>query len=436
MHKKKIGLGLIGCGTVGSGVLKILHNHASLIEQKIGAQCRIVKICDINIKKARARVALSRKIFTTNYKTLLHDPSIDIVIELIGGYEPAHRIISESLDYDKHIVTANKAVLSKYWDELFTHARSKKRLIYFEAAVGGGIPIVQALNEGLAANKIQKIMGILNATTNYILTKMSEEGMDYKRALVLAQKAGFAESDPSFDIRGLDATHKLSILASLALGCWVKPEDIYCEGITHVQIKDILFAKEQLGLSLKLIGIIKDHDGKTEVRVHPTLIPSTHPFSAVQNEYNAVLIHGDSVGDVMFYGKGAGRMAAASAVVSDIIFLARQVANGTAGQIPYVTYDRKKSISLLPMSEIRSRYYVRFTTVDRPGVLAQIAGILGKNNVSIASVYQKELPSSRRRVPILIVTHHAREGDMLHSIKVIDKLKIVRTKTHLLRIEE
>lgn len=436
MIKRTVGLGLIGFGTVGSGVIKILNKHASTIAQKIGAEFKLVSICDRDIRSKRPGISILKKTLTKNYHVLLNNPEIDIIIELIGGYEPARRIVTEALLKRKHIVTANKAILSKYWNELFSLARSRKRLIYFEAAVCGGIPIVQALNEGLAANRIEKIVGILNGTTNFILTKMSEERMDFKKALAAAQKAGFAESDPSFDIDGQDAVHKLGILASISVGTWVNPKYIYGEGIRHIHLEDILFARDQLGLSTKLIGIVKDHNGKTELRVHPALIPSHHPFSAVQNEYNAVFIHGDAVGDVMFYGKGAGSMAAASAVVSDIIFLARQVANGTAGQIPYVVHNRKKSFNIMPMEDIKTRYYLRFTTIDKPGVLARIAGILGKHNVSISSVYQKEMPSSRRGVPIIIVTHYAREGDMVRSLKVINKLPVIKAKTVMLRIEE
>lgn len=432
--QRTVRLGLIGAGTVGSGVVKMLRKNAAIIEQKVGARVELTRLCDRDTKRLSALRSSSLKT-TSDYHDLLNDPEIDIVIELIGGYEPARTIVLSALRQGKHIVTANKALLAKYWDEVFTTANKQKLLVYFEASVGGGIPVIQALNEGLAGNHIEKIMGILNGTTNYILTKMSQEGMDFKTALAAAQKAGFAEADPTFDVQGIDAAHKLSILASLASGGWVKLENISCEGIADLDINDIRFLLDKLGYAIKLLGIVKNHSGRWEARVHPTLIPKSHPFSTVRDEYNAIFIHGDAVGDVMFYGKGAGQMAAASAVVSDIIFLSRHVANGTAGKIPYVSYNHPASPKIMPMKDIQTQYYLRFLTSDKPGVLATIAGILGENDVSIASVHQEE-KSNGKGIPILIITHTAQEGSVRKSLSQIDKLPIIKSKTVALRIEK
>ncbi len=428
-----INLGLIGYGTVGSGVIRILETNLSLLENKVGTKLNLKKICDRDKKRLR-----NLKIATTaNWEEIVNDPKIDIVIELIGGYEPARTVILSAIKKKKHIATANKALLAKYWDEVFAAAEKNKVLVYFEASVGAGIPVVQALNEGLAANRIDSILGILNATTNYILTRMSKKNIDFPTALKETQKAGFAEANPKLDIEGIDAAHKLSILSSIAYSSWVKLENIYTEGISHLDRQDIKFAFEEFGYETKLLGICKNIDNKIDVRVHPTLVPQDHPFAGVENEYNAVLIKGDAVGDVMFYGKGAGGMSAASAVVSDIIYLARHIHNQTAGENPYITYRKRKNLSFLPINEIETGYYLRFTTLDRPGVLSKISGILGENKVSIASCFQKVPTTLRPRgVPILMVTHKAKEKNVRRAIETIDCLPITRAKTVMLRIEE
>lgn len=428
-----INLGLIGCGTVGSGVVRILQTNLSLLENKVGTKLNLGKICD----KDKKRLSGLKIATTTNWEEIVNDPGIDIVIELIGGYEPARTILLSAIRKKKQVVTANKALLAKYWDEIFTSANENSVLVYFEASVAAGVPVVQALNEGLAANRIISIYGILNATTNYILTRMSKENVDFPTALKETQKAGFAEANPRLDIEGIDAAHKLSILASIAYGSWVKMENIYIEGIRRLSPLDIKFATEQFGYLVKLLSICKNIDNKIDIRVHPALIPEGHPFATVENEYNAVLIKGDAVGEVMFYGKGAGGMAAASAVVSDLIYLARHVYNQTAGKIPYVTYQKEKKLSFSPIEEIETAYYLRFTTVDRPGVLSKISGILGENKVSIASCFQKVPTSVRPRgVPILMVTHKAKEKNIRQAIETIDRLPIIRAKTVTLRIEE
>ncbi|MFH1282851.1 MAG: homoserine dehydrogenase [bacterium] len=433
--KRKVALGLIGFGTVGEGVVKMFNKHLAQIKRRVGADCYIRTICDIKIKEKKTKLSLKGFKLTTSYKDVINDPDIDIVVELIGGYEPARSIVLEAIDKGKHIVTANKAILAKYWDEIFTKGRNRKKLVYFEASVGGGIPVLQAINEGLAGNHITKIMGILNGTTNFILSRMTDNDVDFKTALKMAKSSGFAEADPSFDIEGIDARHKLAILASLAFGAWIRIEDIYCEGISNIQLQDIEYAKNHLGLVLKLIGVAKELKGELELRVHPALVSMQHPFAAVKDEYNAIQICGDSVGDIILYGKGAGQMAAASAVVSDIIFLSRQIANGTAGQLPYVVYHKNKRYKCIPNKRFNHCYYLRFTTLDKPGVLAKITGILGNNKVSIASVYQKGFSIGKLAVPILIVTHKTDEGKIIKSLKEIDALSNVKAKSIYLRIE-
>jgi len=427
-------LGLIGLGTVGTGVVKIMQAQKSRVSKLVGTEVTFSKFCDKFIT-SKPEIGLKGGV-VQDYKEILKDKSIDIVVELIGGYEPARTIILEAIQSGKHVVTANKAVLAKYWDEIFTAAQKHKRIVYFEAAVGGGIPVVQGLNEGLAANHIKKIIGILNGTTNFILTQMVEKNISFEAALKAAQKAGFAESDPAFDIDGTDTVHKLAILSSIAWGSWIKIPDIYCEGISQLDHYDLQVAHE-LGYGLKLIGLAKDSAGEIEVRVHPTLLPLDHPFISVKNEYNAISITGDAAGDVMFYGKGAGMMAAASSVASDIIYLARQVAQETAGKLPYIIYDSKEKVALLNHEKIRSKYYLHFTTEDKPGVLAKISGILGKQDVSIASVYQPKVAHANKKgVSIILTTHIAEEGKIQKAISEIDQLPTIKSKTVLIRIEE
>lgn len=424
-----INLGLVGFGTVGTAVIKILQSNIKLIENKIGDKIRIKKICDVNISSKRD-VKINKSLLTTDVNDILNDNEIDIVIELIGAKEIAYNTIIKSIQKGKHVVTANKAVISTHWNEIFSLANKNKVLVYFEASVAAGVPVIQGLNEGLASNRIKSISGILNGTTNFILTKMSEDNVGFGNALAQAQKAGFAEANPKMDIEGIDASQKLSILASLAYGDWINPDKIYREGITNVNISDIRYAREEFGLVIKLVGTAKEVDGKIFAQVRPTLIPREHPFANVKNEYNAVSITGDSASDIMYYGKGAGGMAAASAVVSDIIFLSRHVVNDTAGKLPYVL-PRLKKVSYLPTEKVQGRYYLRFTTVDRPGVLSKISGILGKHNVSIASCFQE---AQGNKIPIIMLTHTVSEGNLRNAVSEINKLPIVKDKTVIIQV--
>jgi homoserine dehydrogenase len=431
--KNKVTLGLIGYGTVGKGVVKILKKHAVEMERRCGARLELKIICD-NSRRGVKLPAGTR--LTKDWRDVVNDPGLDIVVELIGGYEPAHTIVRAALIKGKHVVTANKAILSRHWGELFELANRYRRLLYFEASVGGGIPIIQALNEGLAANRIERISGVLNGTTNYILTRMEERGEDFATALGDAQKAGFAEANPSFDVEGVDAAHKIAILASIATGGWVRLKDVYREGIARIEPVDLAVGRERLDSTIKLLGIASWNKKGLEIKVHPAFVSRHHPFANVRNEYNAVCVEGDAVGDVILYGKGAGGLAAASAVVSDIIFLARQVASGTAGQIPYVSCERSRSPRVVPMEESWYRYYLRLTTADRPGVLARITGALGRCGVSIASVYQdvKEGFLKPGGVPIVLITHRAREESVQRARRLIDGFPAVREKTALIRI--
>jgi homoserine dehydrogenase len=433
---QSVKIGMIGLGTVGTGVAKLLQRNRALIEAKAGAPVELVMVCDKRLSAEQVRKLGIHAAFTKNADDVIEHPDIDILIELIGGYEPARTFVLKALHAGKHVVTANKALLAKYWGDVFEHTRMYRRLVYFEASVGGGIPIIQAIDEGLAGNRISKITGILNGTTNYVLTRMSQDGMDYPTALKEAQKAGFAEANPTFDVEGIDAAHKIAILASIASGTWVHLSDVVTEGIAHIDARDLQFVRKEFGYVIKLLGIARLTPTSVEVRVHPALIPEIHPFANVNNEYNAISVMGDAAGDVMLYGKGAGSLPAASAIVSDFTYLARQITAGTAGKLPYVYNEHHKRLKAIPKADIRTRYYLRFTVADKPGVLASISGALGKHGVSIAGVYQPEHGFGGPGVQILIVTHEAREGDVEKALKDIGKKTFIRAKTVLLRIEE
>jgi homoserine dehydrogenase len=435
--KPPVRIGLIGLGTVGTGVVQMLRDNRALIEAKVGAPVHLAMVCDRSAKPAELKKLGIEAVFVRKAEEVLLNPDIEILVELIGGYEPARTFVLKALHAGKHVVTANKAIIAKYWGDIFEHARIYRRLVYFEGAVGGGIPVIQALNEGMAGNRITKIVGILNGTTNFVLTRMSQGGLTYAAALKEAQAAGFAESDPSFDVDGIDTAHKIAILASIASGARVRLEDVVTEGITHIDARDIAFVQKEFGYVVKLLGIARFENGAVEVRVHPALIPAKHPFANVQNEYNAVVLDGDAVGDIMLYGRGAGRMAAASAVVSDITYVARQVAAGTAGKLPYVSGDHRKLSKAVAKAQMKSRFYLRFTVTDRPGVLSGISGILSKFGISISGVYQPESGfDSGKGASIMILTHQSAEGTMEKALKQIARQSYVRAKPAVLRIEE
>jgi homoserine dehydrogenase len=432
---KSINIGLIGLGNIGSGVVKLLQQNEKLITGKLGARLILKKIADINISSPRV-VRINGDLLTTDAREIINDKSISLVIELMGGYEPAKSYILEAISQNKHIVTANKALLATHGNEIFKAAQKKNVDIGFEASVGGTIPIIKTLKEALAANKINSILGIMNGTCNFILTKMTDENKMFEVVLKEAQSLGFAEADPTFDIEGIDTAHKMTIILSLAYGKKVNLHDIYLEGITKISLNDIAFAGE-LGYRIKLLAIAMLRNGAVEARIHPTMISSRHLLANVNQNYNAFHIVGDASGPVFLFGQGAGMMPTASAVFSDIIDIARNILKGISCRVPLRSINEKamKEIDLIPMDDIETKYYFRFSAVDRPGVLSKISGILGENNISIATVIQKARKENGA-VPVVMTTYKAREKNVRRALKEIDKLDIVLDKTILVRIED
>lgn len=432
--KNDIKVGLIGFGTVGASAVKIINENNAKVSRRAGGKIIVKWIADKDITTSRG-IKIDKKILTTDAYRIINDPEIDIVVELIGGIEPAHKFIIDALNNGKHVVTANKAVLAKYWEEIMETAKKNGVDVYIEASVGAGIPVIQALHDGLAANNIKSIYGIVNGTTNYILTRMLEDKKDFAEVLKDAQKKGYAEADPSTDLEGKDAGNKLAILSSIAFDTVVDLKDVYVEGISRITRKDMLNARE-LGYVIKLLAIAKAADGELDVRVHPALISCEHQLAAVDDVYNAVYFVGDAVGPVMFYGQGAGGASAASAVVSDIIYISRNIINGIAGRVPSVFFEKGKSkIKIKPIDEIKFRYFLRFIVLDKPGVFAKIAGVLAKYGISISSVDQKEQDSGSK-VPVIITTDEAKEKEMRKALAEIDKLSVTKEKTLALRIEK
>jgi homoserine dehydrogenase len=432
---KTISLGLIGFGTIGTGVVKLLQESIELIRKRLGANIFLKKIADLDITTPR-QVTVDATLLTTDTKDILDDPEISIVIELIGGYEPARTFILDAIRKKKHVVTANKALLATFGNEIFHAAEENGIDIGFEASVGGTIPIIKTLKESLVANRIKSIYGIINGTSNYILSKMTDEGKSFDSVLKEAQKLGFAEADPTVDIEGIDTAHKLAIILSLAYGRRVELEDIHREGITGISQRDIEFARE-LGYRIKLLAIAAQREGYIEARIHPTMIPLHHLLANVNGNFNAFHIVGDSAGSVFLYGQGAGMMPTASAVLGDIVDISRNLLMGIAGRVParsmkeYVIHD----IELMSFNDIFTNYYFRFAALDRPGVLSKIAGILGDNNISIAAVIQKGRQKAGP-VPIVMTTHKSKENDVQKAIREIDRLEIIHGKTVVIRIED
>lgn len=429
---KVINLGLFGFGNIGSGLVKILKERQAWLREKIGVKIVLKKICDKNISSKRI-VAVGRNLLTTNPRDILNDPQIDTVVELIGGVHPAKEYISEALKRGKYVITANKALLAEEGEELFNLARQHQKSIYFEASVGAGIPIIKSLREGLVANKFLGIFGIVNGTSNFILSQMSANNSTFEAALKEAKKRRFCEVDPSLDIDGVDSAHKLILLTYLAFGKLVSLKDVFIEGISRISLADVVYAKE-MGLEIKLLAIAKKNNDQLEIRVHPTLIPQEHLLSSVNGVFNAIYVSSDLAGDLIFYGPGAGQMSAVSAVISDLVDLTQDIKAGLFKPTLDVVVDTSvKKISKI--SEIACRYYIRFMVIDKPGVFAKISGLLGKHNVSIATVTQKER-KKQKVVPIVMITHEAKEKDLRLALDEIDRLTIVREKAVAIRIEE
>ena len=427
---KEIKVGIIGFGTVGAGVAANLLSNEDVIAKRTGVKLVLSKIADIDITRDRG-VKVPKKILTTDAKALIKE--VDVVVELVGGTTIAKDFILEALRLGKPVVTANKALLAKKGEELFAAAEKSKADIYYEASVAGGIPIIKVLREGLAANRIQKIYGILNGTCNYILTRMEREGLDFEPILKDAQALGYAEAEPSLDIDGFDTAHKAAILASLAYGEWFGLDPIHIEGIRDISLTDLRFADE-LGYRIKLLAIIKQVKEDVQIRVHPTLIPKNTLLAGIAEVFNGVMVNGDYVGDTLFYGRGAGRNATASAVVADLIDVALNLKFGSHRRIPAFRIGRQYR-HILPMDEVETRYYMRLQVKDKPGVIAAVAKILGEKGISISSIIQRE-GQSENNVSLLILTHLAIEKQVKEAITGIEKLKAVCDKVKLLRIED
>lgn len=423
-----INIGLLGCGTVGGGVVKLLAKNQDTIAKKAGMEIVIKKVLEKNIQKC-LNIGLTADMVTTDLEDIIGDDSIDIVVELIGGIEPAFSFITAAMRRGKHVVTANKDLIAVKGKDLFTTAQENGVDFYFEASVAGGIPIVYPLKQSLAGNHIEEVIGILNGTTNYILTKMTQEGRDFDEVLREAQELGYAEADPTSDVGGLDAARKIAILSSIAFNSRVTLDDVYVEGITTITSRDIQYARE-LGFVVKLLAIAKEVEGQVQARVHPSFIPVNHPLANVNDVFNAVFVHGDAVGEIMHYGRGAGEMPTASAVVGDMIEIGRNMAFNTSTRIGCTCYEHK---AILPMSELSAQYYIRMTVTDRPGVLAGIAGVFGNNAVSIATVLQKG--TTENMAELILITHTVKEKDLQDSLVVLKGMNIVGKINNVIRLE-
>lgn len=432
--RKAIQVGLIGFGTVGTGVVKILQENGDLITKRVGVPVSLVRIADLDVTRDRG-VSVPQGMLTADVRHILDDPSIDIVVELIGGHEPAKRFILQALERKKSVVTANKALLADHGEEVFESAFKAGVDLGFEASVGGGIPIIRSLTEGLTANRILSITGIMNGTSNYILTRMTNEHRAFDEILQEAKREGYAEANPSLDVDGVDAAHKLAIMVNLAYGTPVSMEAIFTEGISRISTVDIEFARE-FGFTIKLLGIAKLQENAIEARVHPALVPAVSPIAQVNGVYNAIHLIGDAVGDVVLYGKGAGSLPTASAVVGDIIDLARNRIAGVTSRVPVTSFqwESRMPIAIKPMAEIESRYYLRCMVKDQPGVLSKISGILGQGGISISSVLQKGRKEGQP-VPLVILTHRSLERAVQSALREINALPMVSEPTTLLRME-
>lgn len=431
---KEIGIGIIGAGTVGGGVIKILHDRREAFAS-MGLPVRLVRVAD-RATELFSTLPVGDATCSGSADDVLNDDTVQIVVELIGGTTFAGNVVLDALSRKKHVVTANKALIAECGPELFDCAAKNGVSLYFEAAVGGGMPVIKTFREGLIGNDVLAVKTIINGTCNYILTKMTAEGLQYEPVLAEAQQNGYAEADPTLDVGGGDSGHKVAIMASLISGGYVPYEDVSVEGITGISGEDINFARE-LGYIIKLLGVInrKPDDDKVDVRVHPAMLPSRHILASVSDVFNAVLIDGDAVGRILLYGKGAGEMPTGSAVVGDIVDVARTIQTGSSIRIPMDYYTSGRKVNVLPIEEITSRYYLRFTVADKPGVLAKIASVLGEESISIASVMQKEgyVDDS---VPVIILTHHAVEKGIRKALETIDAMEMTKQPTRLIRIEE
>jgi homoserine dehydrogenase len=429
---KTINVGLIGFGTVGSGLAEVLLLQQERLVQRSGLTVRLAKVADIMISELPQQFAGTE--LTSDAADLINDPDIDIVVELIGGIQPAKTFVMDAIAAGKHVVTANKALLSQEGKDIFGAAAARGVEVGFEASVGGGIPVIKALKEGLVANRILSIMGIMNGTANYILTRMTDEGIGFADVLKDAQEKGFAEADPTYDVEGIDTAHKLAILMTMAYGMNITHNEIVTEGISQVEPVDIEFARE-FGCRIKLLAISRNHGDHVEARVHPTMVPESHLLASISGAYNAIHFTGDTVGNVLLYGPGAGKMPTGSAVAADVIDIARDIAAGSVGRVPSLSYlpGEIKDIRITPMEELFCPWYFRISAKDEPGVLAAIAGILSTYRISIESVIQKGRQQSGP-VSIVITTHTAQESSVSDALAEIDRLDVVSAPTVKIRM--
>ena len=419
-------IGLLGFGTVGTGVVQILHDNASLIAQRSGAVIQIKKILVRDLHKKRSLAAEAE--ITADPASILNDPEISIVVELLGGEEPARSLMLQALKNGKHVVTANKDVIAKYGRELFDAAEQNNVSLLFEASVGGGIPIIRPLKRCLAANRIFEVMGIVNGTTNYMLDKMTLEGVDFATVLAEAQAKGYAEADPTADVGGLDAARKIAILASIAFGSRVTLADVSVEGITGIEPEDIDYGRE-LGYVIKLLAIAQETEKGVNARVHPAFLPQTHPLAAVRDVFNAIFIRGDAVGETMFYGRGAGSLPTGSAVCADIMEIVRDICHGSSSRILCTCFEEKR---ISPISETSSPYYIRVIAEDRPGVMAAIAGAFGDHQVSLQSVIQKRRVEARAE--IVLITHKVNDAALQRAVQTLNGMAVVHKVSTVLRV--
>ncbi len=432
---REINIGLLGCGTVGTGVAKLLLNQRDLITSRLGAVLNLKRVADLDLTRDRG-IRFPKGVLVGDARPVVDEPGIDIIVEMIGGEGIAKELILKAIANGRHVVTANKALVAGHGNELFRAAAEKHVDLYFEASVGGCMPIIKTLRESMVANRISSMTGILNGTCNYILSKITDEGSSFADALAVAQKQGYAEADPTLDVEGYDTAHKVAILSALAFGMPINLKDVYIEGISHVTPMDIEFAG-QFGYRIKLLAISKHQGNAVEARVHPTMIPFSNMLSNVNGTLNAITVTGDATGDILLYGRGAGMMPTASSVVSDLVDLARNMLKGAAGRLPGLGFQEEniRPIAIMPIDQISTHYYFRFSALDRPGVLSTISGILGAHGISIQSVQQKGRKTDGA-VPVVMLSHRAREADVRQALNKISALDVVAAKPVLIRIED
>ena len=433
---KQLNVGILGLGTVGGGTYKVLTRNAAEITRRSGVAINVVQVADRNLAHAKSTVAADINV-TDDAFAVVNNPAIDVVVELIGGYTLSKELVLKAIANKKHVVTANKALIALYGNEIFAAAKASNVIVAFEAAVAGGIPIIKALREGLGANRIEWVAGIINGTTNFILTEMRDKGLNFADVLGEAQRLGYAEADPTFDVEGIDAAHKLTIMSAIAFGMPMKFEQAYTEGITQLQQVDIKYA-EELGYRVKLLGITKRTDNGVELRVHPTLIPEKRLVANVNGAMNAVVVKGDAVGPTLYYGAGAGAEPTASAVVADLMDVARLIDATSAQRVPYLAFqpDQVQDLPILSIDEVQSAYYLRLRASDKPGVLADVTKILGDRAISIDAMMQKEPDENEAEADIVILTHITVEKNMNAAIMAIEALAAITGKVVRIRMEE